>query len=98
VRKSTWLELLGLSAVVVVGLWAFGVVGGATGGDPAPVVAEAAAGTAGVQEEEGGLGPAEPDDWFIQQRLSGAPDAALDDSKLARAADIARELRRTASS
>jgi hypothetical protein len=58
----------------------------------APVIVEAPA--AGVAEEEGGLGPAEPDEWFVQQRIVGSPDGTLDEAKLARAADIARELRR----
>jgi hypothetical protein len=46
-------------------------------------------------EAEEGLGPAEPDDWFITQR-AGAPGATLNEAAFRRAGNKAREIRRSA--
>jgi photosystem II stability/assembly factor-like uncharacterized protein len=94
-KRSTWLELAGLTVAVLVGLWAFGVVGGSTPG----MTPAANPNSLGVDESEGeeeeGLGPAEPDDWFIAQR-AGAPGATLDEAAFRRAGNKAREIRRSA--
>jgi hypothetical protein len=90
VRRTKWvgLEVLALGLAAVIGLYAFGVLGTGDGGATPAVNLEALGEEA---EEEEGLGPDEPDEWFIQQRAGLA--GTIDEDKLIRATNQARTIR-----
>ena len=92
VKRSMWIAcgVVGLGLAVAIGLNASGGGGTDDGGTPAAVSPDALAFLIDVQE--GGLGPAEPDEWFIDQR-AGGPDKPLDQGDFVRAADQARAIR-----
>ena len=84
-QRKAWPELVGIVLAVAVGLFAFGVVGvGPDDARTSPAFAPA------VEENEG-LGPAEPDEWFIMQR-AGGPGETIDQGALARATEQAQTL------
>lgn len=95
VKRATvlGLELAGVALAVVIGLFAFGVIGTGGGAGSPAVNLEALAGEEGeAGEVESSLGPGEPDEWFIAQR-AGGPDKQLDESWFIRAGSQARALR-----
>jgi photosystem II stability/assembly factor-like uncharacterized protein len=82
------LELLGLALAAAIGLVAFGVITGDSG-ERAAVSSPAL--TEEEQEEEGGAGPAEPDEWFLAQRAAGS--GTFDQQDFVRAANQAGAIR-----
>jgi DNA-binding transcriptional ArsR family regulator len=88
--RSPWLEVVAAGLAMVVGLFAFGFNGGGFAGlrgNDAPLGAGVA-----VEEVEAYAGPAEPDDaWFEVQR-AGGPGKLLDQGKIVRAQQQARQL------
>ena len=93
---TTGLELVALTLVVAVALFAFGVI--EFGPDPAatPSTASSAPATQATEENEG-LGPAEPDEWFLMQR-AGGPGRTLNEAHVLRAVKQAQALRAAAES
>jgi photosystem II stability/assembly factor-like uncharacterized protein len=80
------LELAGVGLALAVGLFAFGVI------DVGTDKTRTGTAFAPASEEHEGLGPAEPDQWFIDQR-AGGPGKALDMSDFTRAVDQSQSLR-----
>ncbi len=91
-KRRTRLEVVGLTVALVVGLIAFGVIDVSGSGKTAAISVSGLESDEAEAEEDEGLGPAEPDDWFLVQR-AGGPGKTLKQSDFVRAAKQARTLR-----
>ena len=84
-KRSLWIDLIAVLAVVVVAAYSLGFGGG---GSSLPAENE----TAQVEEDEG-AGPAEPDDEFWLLSRAGGPGKLLDEAAVMRGRSQGKQLR-----